>query len=103
MQNQPLTSAMVQFELWSLNCWARSETGVWTELEFFELIFDPQVKERPDVGVYVKDLSTFVVNNADDMDRIMTLGNKNSQSCVFYTLAFCPKILHVLCFAISPC
>ena len=36
-----------------------------------------QVKERPDVGVYVKDLSTFVVNNADDMDRIMTLGNKN--------------------------
>ena len=37
-----------------------------------------QVKERPDVGVYVKDLSAFVVNNADDMDRIMTLGNKNS-------------------------
>ncbi len=39
-----------------------------------------QVKERPDVGVYVKDLSAFVVNNADDMDRIMTLGNKNSKS-----------------------
>jgi hypothetical protein len=38
-----------------------------------------QVKERPDVGVYVKDLSAFVVNNADDMDRIMTLGNKNSK------------------------
>ena len=38
-----------------------------------------QVKERPDVGVYVKDLSAFVVNNADDMDRIMTLGNKNSE------------------------
>ncbi|ELU08954.1 hypothetical protein CAPTEDRAFT_178367 [Capitella teleta] len=36
-----------------------------------------EVKERPDVGVYVKDLSTFVVNNADDMDHIMTLGNKN--------------------------
>uniref|UniRef100_H2ZL57 Kinesin-like protein KIF3A n=1 Tax=Ciona savignyi TaxID=51511 RepID=H2ZL57_CIOSA len=35
------------------------------------------VKERPDIGVYVKDLSMFVVNNADDMDRIMTLGNKN--------------------------
>ena len=32
------------------------------------------MKERPDVGVYVKDLSAFVVNNADDMDRIMTLG-----------------------------
>ena len=38
------------------------------------------MKERPDVGVYVKDLSAFVVNNADDMDRIMTLGNKNSES-----------------------
>ena len=38
-----------------------------------------EVKERPDVGVYVKDLSAFVVNNADDMDRIMTLGNKNSR------------------------
>ncbi|KAL3880211.1 hypothetical protein ACJMK2_032468 [Sinanodonta woodiana] len=36
-----------------------------------------EVKERPDIGVYVKDLSAFVVNNADDMDRIMTLGNKN--------------------------
>ncbi|XP_046354192.1 kinesin-like protein KIF3A isoform X1 [Haliotis rufescens] len=36
-----------------------------------------EVKERPDVGVYVKDLSAFVVSNADDMDRIMTLGNKN--------------------------
>jgi len=35
------------------------------------------VKERPDVGVYVKDLSHFVANNADDMDRIMTVGNKN--------------------------
>uniref|UniRef100_UPI00358FEA2C kinesin-like protein KIF3A n=1 Tax=Myxine glutinosa TaxID=7769 RepID=UPI00358FEA2C len=36
-----------------------------------------EVKERPDVGVYVKDLSAFVVNNADDMDRIMSLGHKN--------------------------
>lgn len=36
-----------------------------------------EVKERPDIGVYVKDLSMFVVNNADDMDKVMTLGNKN--------------------------
>ncbi|XP_045612288.1 kinesin-like protein KIF3A isoform X1 [Procambarus clarkii] len=36
-----------------------------------------EVKERPDVGVYVKDLLTHVVHNADEMDRIMTLGNKN--------------------------
>lgn len=51
-------------------------------LFFFAL----QVKERPDVGVYVKDLSAFVVNNADDMDRIMTLGNKNSESFVHIIL-----------------
>lgn len=38
-----------------------------------------EVKERPDTGVYVKDLSAFVVNNADDMDRIMNVGNKNSE------------------------
>ncbi len=38
-----------------------------------------EVKERPDVGVYVKDLSTFVVNNADDMDKLMTIG-KNKRS-----------------------
>lgn len=36
-----------------------------------------EVKERPDVGVYIKNLTTYVVNNADDMDRIMTVGNKN--------------------------
>nr|AAH45542.1 KIF3A protein [Homo sapiens] len=36
-----------------------------------------EVIERPDVGVYIKDLSAYVVNNADDMDRIMTLGHKN--------------------------
>ncbi|XP_061858383.1 kinesin-like protein KIF3A isoform X2 [Colius striatus] len=36
-----------------------------------------EVKERPDVGVYIKDLSAYVVNNADDMDRIMTVGHKN--------------------------
>lgn len=36
-----------------------------------------QVKERPDVGVYVKDLSAFVVRNADDMDKIMSKGNVN--------------------------
>jgi kinesin family protein 3/17 len=34
------------------------------------------IKERPDLGVYVKDLSTIVCHNADDMERIMTLGNR---------------------------
>ena len=38
-----------------------------------------EVKERPEVGVFVKDLSTYVVNNAEDMERIMIMGNKNSK------------------------
>lgn len=40
-----------------------------------------QVKESPDSGVYVKDLTTFVVRNADDMDKIMTKGNVNRKVC----------------------
>ncbi|XP_064404188.1 kinesin-like protein KIF3A isoform X2 [Halichondria panicea] len=36
-----------------------------------------EVRERPDIGVYVKDLSSFVVKNADEMDRLMSIGNKN--------------------------
>ena len=35
-----------------------------------------EVKERPDIGVYVKELSVFMVNNADDMDKLMTVGNR---------------------------
>ena len=40
------------------------------------------MKERPDIGVYVKDLSSYVMNNADDLDKTMTLGNKNRE-CSF--------------------
>eukprot|EP00118_Oscarella_pearsei_P023233 m.274919 g.274919 ORF g.274919 m.274919 type:complete len:714 (+) comp40592_c0_seq1:491-2632(+) len=36
-----------------------------------------EVKERPDIGVYVKDLLSFVVKNMEDMEKIMTIGNKN--------------------------
>uniref|UniRef100_A0A3P9ICR5 Kinesin motor domain-containing protein n=1 Tax=Oryzias latipes TaxID=8090 RepID=A0A3P9ICR5_ORYLA len=36
-----------------------------------------EVKESPDRGVFVKDLSRFGVNKADDMNKIMTVGNKN--------------------------
>uniref|UniRef100_A0A1B6CIN5 Kinesin-like protein n=1 Tax=Clastoptera arizonana TaxID=38151 RepID=A0A1B6CIN5_9HEMI len=36
-----------------------------------------EVKERPDVGVFIKDLTSRVVYNAGDMDRIMCAGNKN--------------------------
>ena len=49
-----------------------------------------QVKERPDVGVYIKDLSAYVVNNADDMDRIMTLGHKNRKwQCIIVIEHLC--------------
>ena len=36
-----------------------------------------EVKERADIGVFVKDLSGYVVHNADDVENIMKLGNKN--------------------------
>ncbi|EGF77621.1 hypothetical protein BATDEDRAFT_13838, partial [Batrachochytrium dendrobatidis JAM81] len=35
------------------------------------------IKERPDTGVYVKDLSTFVIKDVDEMDQLMSVGNKN--------------------------
>ena len=38
-----------------------------------------EVRERADIGVYVKDLSSFVVKNADEMDKLMSIGNKNSK------------------------
>ena len=38
-----------------------------------------EVRERMDIGVYVKDLSSFVVKNADEMDKLTTIGNKNSE------------------------
>ena len=55
-----------------------------------------EVKERPDVGVYVKDLLTHVVHNADEMDRIMTLGNKNRE-CVHEGHCFCDLIFRGIC------
>ena len=36
-----------------------------------------EVKEHPGKGVYVKDLSVYTVNNADDMDKLMNKGNSN--------------------------
>jgi len=45
-----------------------------------------QVKERPDIGVYVKGLSSFIVKSPDEMDKLMAKGNKSSKSlcvCVF--------------------
>ncbi|KNE54372.1 hypothetical protein AMAG_17659 [Allomyces macrogynus ATCC 38327] len=35
------------------------------------------LKEHPDMGVYVKDLSSFVVKDVDEMDKLMNQGNKN--------------------------
>lgn len=36
-----------------------------------------EVKERPDIGVFVKDLTGYVVHNADELEKIMTVGDKN--------------------------
>eukprot|EP01135_Chromosphaera_perkinsii_P006664 Nk52_evm66s554 gene=Nk52_evmTU66s554 len=35
------------------------------------------LKEKPDVGVYVKDLSSFVVRNSKEINQVMSVGNKN--------------------------
>ncbi|XP_030218654.1 kinesin-like protein KIF3B [Gadus morhua] len=36
-----------------------------------------ELKERPDTGVYVKDLSSFVTKSAAEIERVMILGNQN--------------------------
>jgi len=36
-----------------------------------------ELKEHPENGVYVKDLSSYVVKNASEIERLMTIGNKN--------------------------
>lgn len=38
-----------------------------------------EVRERVDVGVYVKDLTSFVVKNPEEMDKLMFIGDKNSK------------------------
>lgn len=39
--------------------------------------FIRKLKERADIGVYVKDLRTFVIKDLEEMDKLMTFGNKN--------------------------
>lgn len=51
------------------------------------------MKERPDVGVYIKDLVGFVVKNADDMDQIMTLGHKNRKPVLLLFACFWSRLL----------
>lgn len=43
-----------------------------------------EIRERADIGVYVKDLSKFSVKNPEDMDRLMAIGNKNSTCTILY-------------------
>ena len=38
-----------------------------------------KIRERPDVGVYVKDLLSFVVKDTEEMEKLMSIGNKNSK------------------------
>ncbi|UYV61046.1 KIF3C, partial [Cordylochernes scorpioides] len=36
-----------------------------------------ELKERPDIGVYVKDLSTFVCKSVKEIEHVMNIGNQN--------------------------
>ncbi len=36
-----------------------------------------ELKERPDVGVYVKDLSSFVTKSVEEIEHVMSVGNQN--------------------------
>lgn len=54
----------------------------WTFNQWALYDFCWQVKERPDIGVYVKDLTSVAAKTADDMDRVMTVGNKNSKAFI---------------------
>ena len=38
-----------------------------------------EIRERSDIGVYVKDLCSFVVKNVEDMEKLMAAGAKNSE------------------------
>ena len=38
-----------------------------------------EVRERSDIGVYVKDLCSFVVKGVEDMEKLMIVGAKNSE------------------------
>lgn len=35
------------------------------------------MKERPDVGVYVRDLSSFVTQSVDEIDHVLRVGHAN--------------------------
>jgi len=36
-----------------------------------------ELKERPDTGVYVKDLSSYVTRSVEEMEYVMAVGNSN--------------------------
>ena len=40
------------------------------------------IRDHKDSGVYVEDLASFVVKNADDLDKIMTSGNRHREPLV---------------------
>ena len=53
-----------------------------------------EVHVRPDVGVHVKDLSCFVVKNADEMEKLMTIGDRNSKLFAWAT-TFCRQHFYI--------
>lgn len=36
-----------------------------------------ELRERPDIGVYVKDLSSFVTKSVEEIEHVMSIGHAN--------------------------
>lgn len=50
-----------------------------------------ELKENMDSGVYVKDLTSFVVKNATEIDHVMQAGKKNRSVGVFINVVSSQK------------
>ena len=56
-----------------------------------------EVKERPDTGVYVKDLSSFVTKSVKEIEHVMNVGDKNrSVGLVYFFVLYFVSIWFLL-------
>jgi kinesin family protein 3/17 len=51
-----------------------------------------ELKERPDIGVYVKDLSSFVTKSVEEIEHVMSVGRSNRSVGWVVWLSSSPKI-----------
>ncbi len=52
------------------------------------------LKERPDTGVYVKDLSSFIAKSVKEIEHVMSIGNQNR--AVGYDMYTCTLYMHTM-------